>query len=407
MSVEQTRASADDRSDRDLTARRIDLGYAPAAAIAVVLFGMGAHLSAAIKPVILDTHVKFLNVTQSAAGDLLFVEFLAAAVASFLIASRVHVWDRRVLAIGALAVMVAGDAASLFARDFVAMGVLRFIAGAGHGLGLGLLAASIAGSSQPDRLGGIYTVLAMLSGMLVGLLAPSMQAAFGGGGLFLMFVLGVVPAAVMVARFPRYPQRRVRVGLVPSTTAELDVKTIASVLLAIVLYYVSVGGVWPYFGQLLQGTGLSYESSARVIGVATGAGVMGALTASVLGSRFGRLAPVTFALSVQSLACFALIAFPHSRHVAEVAAICFTFSWLMFFPYLLGILSAMDGRGRVSVLGFSAQLFCFGFGPFVAARLVDFGGMQLIAWMGAVPIACALLMFVSIVRRVEARACNA
>lgn len=57
-----------------------------------------------------------------------------------------------------------------------------------------------------------------------------------------------------------------------------------------------------------------------------------------------------------------------------LAAGCFMFSWIAFFPYLMGLCSSFDTVGRLGALSLAVQNIGFATGPALAGMLVEHAG---------------------------------
>lgn len=376
------------------------LGYGPMAALAVILFGVSANITSGLKPLILDSHVRFINLSISGAGDVISIEFLFGAIACYLVSLKIATWNRFYMAFGAIVLMLCGNLGAAYSTDVFGIYASRLIAGIGHGAGYGVLAGAIAGSHSPERLGSAYTVVAMSTVMLASFAAPTTQSIVGSSGLYILILLAVCLGAITLPFFPKRPSSE-HVDLIFKNDVSVEASrfAVASVLVGTLFYFMAVGGVWPYFGQLMQANDVAYDVSSKAIGYATAASIAGALCAAGLGVRYGRILPIAGALLLQICALSAPLIFPSVGMVYIVSSICFMFGWLFFFPYLLGLLSILDPYGKICSRGYTIALFCFGFGPFLAARLVSMSGLYLVLWMGLFFLLFAFVIFVATLRR--------
>jgi predicted MFS family arabinose efflux permease len=90
------------------------------------------------------------------------------------------------------------------------------------------------------------------------------------------------------------------------------------------------------------------------LGDAAFAGLIGGIVATNLGTRCGRAIPNGVAL-VLSAASALLVTVAHTPEVFVAAAMGFYLEWVFGLPYLMGINSALDPRGRAAALGIVMQ----------------------------------------------------
>lgn len=387
------------------TARGADLGYSPMAALAVILLGVAAYQTSGLKPVILDTHINYYGIGIAHAGDLIALELCAAAFGTLLVSLRIHLWNRQLMAAGALLVMVLGDGLTIFVHDAVWLVAARMLAGFGHGLALGVFSGTMASSRQPDRMGAIYTVSGVGLTAITPFVSPLVQQAIGGGGLYFLFLLCAVPAIMLLHFFPRAASNGPAALLAQSEKqpAPIGFADIALILAGVVVCYSALGGFWVYLGQFLQNAGASYARAAQVVGLGNLALVGGTLAAAVIGSRYGRRKPIFISLPAIALACLSFNLLPGSQTAYTAATIVTFLAFGFFWPYCLGLWSAVDTSGRVAVLGFATASLSIGIGPFFAARIVDWAGLHAVIWVSAALFAISIAFFALILRRFEAR----
>jgi MFS family permease len=99
---------------------------------------------------------------------------------------------------------------------------------------------------------------------------------------------------------------------------------------------------------------------------------VGALLASWLADRVGRIPPVTVALLVQ-VAMIALLQGQMSFVQFAVTAAVFQTFWNLNGPYLMGTIALSDNTGKVSLLIPTAQIGGFFLGPVIAGSFLTPG----------------------------------
>ncbi len=142
-------------------------------------------------------------------------------------------------------------------------------------------------------------------------------------------------------------------------------------LLAILFFYIALGGFWIYIAPIGLDAGLTEQETGKAIGLGLFGGLAGAFVAAQLNIRLGRLLPVLFAVGMQFTA-LAILYSGFQFTVFVLAAGLFMFGWYMFFPYQLGMLAALDRDGRPMILANAVAGIGSGLGPFIVSLyLVD------------------------------------
>lgn len=342
---------------------------------AVVLVAMAGNANVSFKPILIASYVEFLHYSASTAGYLLSVEATATSVGTALGALFGRRFARPRLLVTALAAIVLGNLLSLEVRGFVPLAAVRAGTGLGHGIGLALTAAFIADFAQPDRAAGIVTVG-------VGVLAVSgiyfitwAQQYLGLPPLFLT-MLGFALLPLLLLR--RIPRMRAVDGTMPTAAAAQAPRPaiVWMTLVAVAFFYLSVGSFWPFAAQLGRYAGLSYQGAAHVVLMAAAAGMLGGLTAIVVGDRLGRVLPISLSMAAALVGLLVLWAFPTRASVFAPVVIIYIFSWATMYPFMLGFASELDPTGRVNGLIFSLSLVGLAIGPGLGSAVITLGATR-------------------------------
>lgn len=123
-------------------------------------------------------------------------------------------------------------------------------------------------------------------------------------------------------------------------------------------------------------------------------GIAAAATPTVLGTRFGRMAP----LLIASLALGAVtygFGFIGSSTGFWMGTAADMFLMIFIWPYYTGVVAALDPRGRLGSLGAAVQLVGFAAGPFLVVRLLDARFDLLFLGAANLSVGAAVLMLLS------------
>ena len=114
-----------------------------------------------------------------------------------------------------------------------------------------------------------------------------------------------------------------------------------------------------------------------------------------LGTRLGRIAPITLSL-LASTGCLLALLFFGNKLVYALVIQFYMFFWLLFFPYLMGIVSELDPVGRLAGVSYALQSIGFAIGPALAALLITGGGYAALFYLGIGCYLVTLLLLLSL-----------
>jgi predicted MFS family arabinose efflux permease len=316
---------------------------------------------------------------------------IAAALATAAISLLQRRFTRRHIALVGLLLLLAGDIASTQRLDIFGFGLVRVLAGIGEGTAAGVMAATISGMSAPDRLMGTYNGLAMIILAAAFLAAPVLVSHWGMAAVFIALAATTLPALLFNNRYPDSPAARIEGAGRTAPTPPLAVGPAALALAGTASFYLALGGIWPFMGEVGRHHGLSTDQVARVLSLSQIAGAAGSFLPALVGRRLGRTLPLAGATLGATIAVVALMA--PSGGAYGWAAPLFMGCAMLFFAYLMGVIAGVDPLGRVASLSFAIQTVGLGIGPawagLTVARFGDAGAL----WVGAISIpACMLFL---------------
>jgi predicted MFS family arabinose efflux permease len=118
----------------------------------------------------------------------------------------------------------------------------------------------------------------------------------------------------------------------------------------------------------------------NALGLASLAGIAGALLVIVLGSRCGRNASMAMGTAV-SLAAVWILLHKSGFNWFLLAAALVNLSWNYTFPYQMGTLALFDRHGTVAALSLVVQTFGLSLGPMLASFLLVGKDFSVILWV--------------------------
>ncbi|MFD4989688.1 MFS transporter [Streptomyces sp. NPDC058374] len=357
----------------------------PRAAWPLVALFTAGYLASYLLPTLVGRLDDHLPLTTPQAGVVGSVLLLCSASAGFTLASRVERLGGRRLSRAGLLLMAAGygTAAATTALPLVVAGAA--VGGLGSGTTMTVAAGRIAALRDPHRSStlGLLTVSAT-----AGALYLTMPALGGGHGLPL--------AAVAVVALLVWPATgRLAENRATGTAAAdspLPYRRSGAVLAgAIVLWALCQNALWGVSGRIgTDQAGLSEAAVGAVFAAALGAGLLGIVGASALGSRLGRAVPIGVG-TVLIAGCIAASARADGLATFAAGEIAWNTLYPMVLSYLIGLAASLDPRGRWAVMVGSASALGVAFGPLAGSLLSEHAGFPV---MGLVLAAMLLLLSV-------------
>jgi predicted MFS family arabinose efflux permease len=343
-----------------------------------------------------------LGAAEGAVGGLYSIENTTFFVSILLAAGPLAAISRMRAALFGSALVVAGNLASAHAGSLEILMLTRAVTGVGAGLVSAAGTATAACSREPERIFAIVTVLHNLAlsvqyKVLPYVLTPTDPT----GGYVMMAVVALAVAPSYVWLLPPRP------GAAKESTNFLGLLAAAPnrllavfVLLGLFLYETGQAGVFTFNDVIGDRSGLDEDARGTVLSVTGIIGLLGGVFAAWLGRRAGRLWPIIIGLGLNVAAAVAL-ALCESGRLYVFLNLLWNVAYNFVVPYLMGVLAALDDRGRWAVAGDSLWNGGTAPGPWIAGLMVEAGGyLPLAAWTLGVGAICMLLV-TGVLRRVE------
>jgi predicted MFS family arabinose efflux permease len=271
----------------------------------------------------------------------------------------------RPVAIGALVVVIVGNVLSTTQTGVAPLAALRFLVGLlGQGTAFALSIAIVSSTAQKDRNFALLIAAQVVVGVLSLLALPFPKDA-GVGGVLLPLA-GLSGLALLTCGGIRDPQPYAAHsgGAAGGSSANAWVA-----LVVMLIWCTGLGAIWAPLKLIGAAAGLSADEVSRALAISTGVATVGAIAASALGGRMGRIIPVTVALLVQ-VAMIALLQGEMDFVRFLVTAAVFQSFWNLTGPYIMGTIATADVTGKVSLLIPTAQIGGFFLGPMIESQLL-------------------------------------
>jgi DHA1 family inner membrane transport protein len=361
-----------------------------AAAVLLSVLATAGFFYVSIMPALVSGLITGLGFSPQVAGRIASCNVYGAALGAFcavLLVRRVA-WRRAaVLLLCALLVL---DVGSMLVRTPGLLAVLRLLHGLSGGLLVGICYGVMSRTASADRCFGILMIVQSSLGGLGRKFLPLLVADFGAPVLFAAFAAVSIAALMALPFLPDLSALRAGAqgicGALPKRDSWIG---LALALCAVFLFQAGNMAVAAYVIELGRVNGFSLAFITSTIGIANWVATLGALLVVVIGTRFGRVAPIAAGALAALLGNMAF----HWSAVPAVfvaASISTAITWFFVIPYLLGLCAEFDRSGRAAALAGLFSKLGLASGPLLAAGLLGAGVSSYVAVINAA-IACVAL----------------
>ena len=357
------------------------------AAVLLSVLATAGFFYVSILPALVSGLITGLNFSPQLAGRIASCNVYGAAVGAFFAVLVVRRIPWRRAAVPLLCVLLLFDLVSMQVQAPLVLGCLRLLHGLTGGLLVGITYGVMSRTASPDRCFGVLMIVQSVLGGLGSMFLPRLVPGFGAPVLFLAFAAFSMCALMTLPFLPAYPAPRTVAAEGPALMRPSRGLILA--LGAVFLFQTGNMAVNAYIIELGRANAFTLNFITSTIGIAHWLATLGALLVVIIGTRFGRLAPIVTGTLVFLIGnvCFYWSAVPE-----VFVAACIVSAITVFFviPYLLGLCANFDHSGRGAALAGLFSKLGIATGPFLAAGLLGRGATSYIAVIGAA-IACIAL----------------
>lgn len=361
-----------------------------------IVVGVMGNTGIYLIPLLLGAMVSDRGFTDQQAGLVASADLAGYAVMTFLTAVFLIDRDWKRLALAGVSIMFLANLASTTATSAGAFAALRFMSGVGAGILAAVATVSLGRTDKPDRSYGLLFAACLLFGTagLWGL--PVMLERTGLNGAYvciagLAIITGFVSRGIKQAVPSVADAATGPVGQGGSIAAAL-------ILLAITMFWAHQNALYAYVERIGNASGLSPRFIGFTLGLANLAGFVGASLVAWLGTRFGRLWPL-LVLTLVQVGCVWML----SGHVSSTTYLLsmgvIALSWNIVNPIQIGILAAVDQRGRWLALSSTVIGAGLALGPALGAAALRGEGYSSVLWLVAGLAVASTLLTLPVLRR--------
>ena len=371
----------------------------PATIAAAVLLSVIGGFPIFTLPIIGPVLQEQLGFTIQQATSVGFSEVLGVGLASILAMFWIRRVNWRVAALVAVTAVVIGNILTTFQSDSTALTVIRFITGfIGEGTAFALGLTIIGDTKETDRNFGFVIAAQVAFGVITMLTLFRLTGMYESiGGIYIPLAAVAALSLIMLRFIPDGEAKEVQAA------QEVQATSMAAPLvglLVMLIWCTGLGAVWAFMALIGIYGGLESTSAGDALAVSSAIAILGALAASAMADRFGRLAPVTIALVVQMVMISLLTGDMSFLRFAATAAI-FQIFWNLTGPYIMATIASSDASGRAPVLIPAAMTGGFFLGPALATMWVTEESLFPANVVGIAGCLIALVIFVPLVMHIN------
>jgi len=318
-----------------------------------------------------------------------FLGWVLFAGSGFLWFNRVNL---RTVSLLSLLVALASLFVSAFARDYLTLLALTFIAGSGLSCIYGVGTHLIAFTRTPTRWYGVKIAVEPLPGMIILMTLPasSVSASTFTDIIFAMLIISLCLSPSLF-KIPTQTHSTLK----HDSTAGGSSDTSANVplaLMSVLLFFSAASGMWAFLERI--GSNQSFDQSlmSDLLGFTLVTATAGSLVTAWIGDKFGNRLPF-FASVLVFIASIAALNGSPNFHTFSGAALIMTFVVGTGLPLVVAEVAARDAENRyvvmtVPAIGLGAML-----GPPLFGFLTESGGVtvSIFACAGVAILSAALL----------------
>ncbi len=346
---------------------KIDVNRAPTL-WAITLLAAVTPAAAVLSPLLVGAYVTSLGFSAQQGGYLIAAELIGAALSTFstlLIIARFN-WHRILYA--SIGIIVVAYIISASLTTFELLLPTRFISGLALGTIMTMTIVVTGMTQNQERTFGFWSLGQIVVAVLGFAVLPHLLPVFGLQGFFLVMAVAMALLLYPVRYMPATGSSDHKSGWKGMPPRARRLAPLG--LLALLLFFTTIGGVWAYVERIASAASLDAEMIGYVLSAASIVGVAGAAVATWLSTRMGRLLPplagyllvaagVLLLLNLQSITFYA------------ISSQLFKFAWWFTLPYLLANMTLLDPSGRVAILTNFVIACGMGLGPAVAATILE------------------------------------
>lgn len=372
---------------------RSTYGLSPGLLVAIIVHAAIAPALLLTAPAVAAQYGGELGLSASQIGLLFSGELAAMSLATLPGYYWQKRWDWRIVGFTGAGLFIVANIASIFALNFSMLLALRFLSALGGGTLMVIGLASVVLSNQRDRVYGLWVCGQLVLGAVGLWVLPGLFAGFGLAALFVGLAFLMALTIPLIRCYPKNLKER------PSNarfaTGEINRRRAGLGIFALLAFYIGLSGVWTFIGSIAEASGITVESTGRLLAFATVLGIAGSLVAAAIGGRVPRSISLLLGYAGMIGSILLLLGTPQFLRFM-LAAFVFKFVWTFVLPFILGAISDQDKDGRLMNTANLAVGGGLAIGPGIAGYFLDGnGGFSMMLGFSAVATALSFFAIIA------------
>jgi MFS family permease len=342
---------------------------------AEISLAIGSVTSILGMPIIVGALQDGWGYTAEYAGYVTSIDLAGVLTGSVVTSLMAHRVDWRCYVGAALALSATFNLLCAPFHSIVALCCLRFAAGAGSGATYASSLTLLSRHAEPARGFSILILLQVLANAMVLALFPLLNERWGPGAIFIAIAGGLLASLVVV---PLLPGRDLAAKGQLTARATQHHRHFAVpflpalCLMAVALFYVTIGSYWAYAERMGIGFGITMEEVHWLLSAGVLLSAAACLSARAVAHRIGQSRPLLLALAIlaTTLLIHGMVPTP-TMFVVTLAVLQLCWNFIDIFQ--LGTLAVLDPSGRAAALVPAAQGVALAAGPAAAGFVLGLG----------------------------------
>ncbi len=334
----------------------------PRTIFAIALLASITPSAVLVGPLVVGSLVTQLGFTPQQGGNMIFAELGGAALATFPAFWWIGAINWRKVLYFSLALTVVGNLASTLAADPWLLGATRLATGLGVGTIMLVTLTTTGLTANQERVFGFWQTGQIVFAAIALFSMPLIIPVIGIHGFYLGLAIIMALLAFAVSSFPSGGA-----AMPVFRWSDLDsrIKRLAPPALAgLIFFYLAVGGVWNFVERMGDAAGFEPRFIGYTLAAVSVVGVTGALSATWLSTRLGRIIPFAAGIAIIAVS-FVMLYGLSSQNLFVLSAFLFKYGWWFISPYLLANMTTLDPSGRLITATNFVIAFGQALGPFV------------------------------------------
>lgn len=340
----------------------IDVNH-PRTIFAIALLASITPSAVLVGPLVVGSLVEQLGFTPQQGGNMIFAELSGAAVATFPAFWWLGKVNWRKVLYFALGLIVFGNVVSSLVADPWLLGAFRFVAGLGVGTVMLVTLTTTGLTANQERVFGFWQTGQIVFAAIALFSMPRIFPLIGGIQGFYLVLAGIM--ALLAFAVSSFPSGGATIPAFRWSQLESRVRRLAPLgLFGLIFFFLAVGGVWNFVERMGNAAGFGETFISDTLAGVSVVGVTGALTATWLSTRLGRIIPFVAGIAIIAVS-FVMLYGLSSQTLYILSAFLFKYGWWFISPYLLANMTTLDPSGRTIIATNFVIAFGQALGPFV------------------------------------------